>query len=365
MNWPSEGEFPVSVDLEMIKRAQAAGGGILASANYPAYNYCWFRDGAFAAYALDLWGEHDRAAAFHQWAANIVGRRAESLDRAALAARNARDPDPADLLHARYGDDGREGHEPWWNHQLDGSGVWLWALAEHLRLSRRRPSVELLRAAGQLAFYLDALARTPCADCWEENPEGRHTSSQAAVAAGLSAASRMGAYEPGLARSAELVGEVKWWARNGLLSKSFGREELDASLLWLGAPWEVLAADDPLWVATLEAIRGRLRRPGGGVYRYLADTFYGGGEWILLAGWLAINLARAGEEEEADELITWIDSTRLPDGALPEQVTTHALHPEETEEWVTRWGKVAAPLTWSHATRLTAQALMMTWGTER
>jgi len=357
----SAGLTPAGVDLEFVRRAQATGGGILAAANYPAYNYCWFRDGAFSAYALDLWGEHDRAAAFHRWAARMVERRAERLDRAAAAVRDGRLPDLADLLHARYGDDGREGREPWWNHQLDGSGAWLWALAEHFRMSRRRPGARVLRAAGVLASYIDALAGRPCADCWEENPDGRHTASQAAVAAGLSAASRMGAYEPGWARSAELVVELRGWARDGLLPKSVGRAELDASLLWLGAPWEVLAADDPLWVATLEAIRGLLRRPGGGVYRYLADTYYGGGEWILLAGWLAINLARAGEDEEADELIGWIESTRLSDGSLAEQVTACPLHPEETAKWVRRWGKAAAPLTWSHATQSTAQALMMTW----
>ena len=36
------------------------------------YRYAWLRDGAFCAYALDVVGEHDAAAAFHRWAASTI-----------------------------------------------------------------------------------------------------------------------------------------------------------------------------------------------------------------------------------------------------------------------------------------------------
>jgi GH15 family glucan-1,4-alpha-glucosidase len=347
----------LDVDLRALRQAQLPNGAILASTSFATYRYSWFRDGAFSAYALDLCGEHERAAAFHAWAASVVEARAQRLVRAAATARDGLIPDEGDLLHARYAPAGQEGEEHWLNHQLDGSGAWLWSVAEHARLSRRNLPSAVRRAAAAVARYLEALASLPCADCWEENSGGRHPSSLAAVAAGLRAAARTGICESGARRAEDLVCDLRAQAVGGFLPKSLGSKEVDSNLLWIGAPWEILAPDDPLWVATLGRIRAELRRPGGGVHRYLADTYYGGGEWILLAGWLAINLLRVGEEDEAEGLGRWVESARRSDGALPEQLTAHALHPTSVADWVSRWGPVATPLTWSHATQLTLQVV--------
>ena len=57
---------------------------------------------------------------------------------------------------------------------------------------------------------------------------------------------------------------------------------VDGSLLWLGVPFGVLPLDDPRIEATVEAVRRELTGPDGGIYRYRGDTYFGGGEWLLL-----------------------------------------------------------------------------------
>ena len=57
---------------------------------------------------------------------------------------------------------------------------------------------------------------------------------------------------------------------------------VDGSLLWLGVPFALVEVYDPTFRNTLTRIRQELVEPGGGVRRYLGDTFYGGSEWILL-----------------------------------------------------------------------------------
>ncbi|MFC7586623.1 hypothetical protein ACFQYP_24940 [Nonomuraea antimicrobica] len=80
----------------------------------------------------------------------------------------------------------------------------------------------------------------------------------------------------------------------------------------------------------------------------LADTFYGGGRWPLLAGFLGWNHARAGRRAEAQRYLDWMAAQATPAGDLPEQVSDLLLFPERRREWLDRWGTVATPLLWSH-----------------
>jgi len=43
--------------IDIILQNQASSGAYLASPNFPNYRFCWFRDGSFTAYAMDLIGE--------------------------------------------------------------------------------------------------------------------------------------------------------------------------------------------------------------------------------------------------------------------------------------------------------------------
>jgi GH15 family glucan-1,4-alpha-glucosidase len=133
-------------------------------------------------------------------------------------------------------------------------------------------------------------------------------------------------------------------------------DRVDGSLLWLSVPFGVLPPDDPHVAATIAAVEADLAGPGGGVYRYLGDTYYGGGQWLLLTSSLAWHLAVAGERAEALELNEWVKACALPNGDLPEQVTDHAQEAAMVDPWVRRWGPIATPLLWSHAMQLIAEA---------
>jgi GH15 family glucan-1,4-alpha-glucosidase len=258
---------------------------------------------------------------------------------------------------ARYTLDGRlepAGDEPWPNFQVDGYGMWLWALEAHLGGAplgaERVTTVELV------ARYLAATWRVRCYSCWEELDGGEHGSTLGAVVAGLDAAAR-------------LLGDDRWHAaadevRAALVGRfvhdgRFGRgpddPRLDGSLLWLAVPFGVLPGDDPLVTATVAGVRAELTGPGGGVYRYRGDTYYGGGQWLLLTSSLAWHLARTGDRDGAVAAQDWVRAQALPNGDLPEQTTDGAQVPGMIGEWVERWGQVATPLLWSHAMYLIAE----------
>jgi GH15 family glucan-1,4-alpha-glucosidase len=124
---------------------------------------------------------------------------------------------------------------------------------------------------------------------------------------------------------------------------------VDASLLGVATPYQLLSPDDPIMTATVARIEADLHCPGAGVHRYRADTYYGGGEWLLLSAWLGWYYVQVGETGRAHRLLDWVEAQRDADGHLPEQVATHLLSPEYYARWEARWGPVAKPLLWSHA----------------
>ena len=129
----------------------------------------------------------------------------------------------------------------------------------------------------------------------------------------------------------------------------------------MATPYRLLSPDDPIVQATVTRIEADLHCAGGGVHRYLADTYYGGGEWVLLAGWLGWYYAETGETARARELLRWIEAQADVGGHLPEQVSAHLLALDRFGEWEARWGPVAKPLLWSHAMYLIlCRALNMT-----
>jgi hypothetical protein len=99
----------------------------------PDYQFSWFRDGAFIAYALTLDGIHnmvphrvgmsgqwDSTLKFHQWSARIINERAGDLERTIQRAALGQPLILADTLNARYQDGGTAGPADWPN---DGDGI--------------------------------------------------------------------------------------------------------------------------------------------------------------------------------------------------------------------------------------------------
>ncbi len=343
--------------LEVILANQAPSGAYIASPNFPTYRYAWFRDGAFCAYAMDLAGEHESARRFHAWAAGVVNARRERVARAAAKAQRGEALLEDDILHTRFTLDGAEAptqerEGAWPNFQLDGFGTWLWALEQHQRLAQQPLPIAWLQAAGLAAQYLSALWQRPCYDCWEEFPEQVHTHTLAAIYGGLQAYAAL----TGSDQSAALTAIRAWvfdhcLSPSGYFLKFPGSQQVDASLVGLATPYRLAQPDDPRFLATLERIEQTLVF-GGGVHRYPSDSYYGGGEWLLLAGWLGWAWVEAGWPERASELLRWVEAQAGADGWLPEQVPASLIHPEHLARWEQRWGPIASPLLWSHAEHL-------------
>ena len=338
--------------VELILRLQDESGAYPASPSFSAYRgYSWFRDGAFIADAMSSAGEIDSASRFFDWCAGIL------TDRSALVAEivaraGTADPVPdQQMLATRFTFAGEEGNDDWWDFQLDGYGTWLWAVVEHA--NRHGLSLDRWRSAIELSVdYLCSSWPRACFDWWEEEVEEVHVSTLGCIAAGLAAAA------PSLddarnAASSAAVSEIQARIRDegladGHLAKWLGSTAVDASLLSIIHPLGVFAADEPIGTATIAAIDKQLNF-GGGVHRYLADSFFGGGQWPLLSCMLGLAFAAAGERDRALDQLRWAAHTATARGELPEQVAEHLLAPEKQQEWIDRWGTVATPLLWSHA----------------
>jgi len=337
----------------------------------PDYQFSWFRDGAYIAYALVLDGratslsykgsmaaQWESAARFHTWCAGLINARADRLERCIERANAGLPLVMTDVLNARYRSDGREGPDGWPEFQLDGPGTWLWSLSEFVKWTRTSPlPLAWEQAVILVARYLAALWRTPCYDCWEERGEDIHISTLGAIYAGLNAAWEM---VPGLDLGDTPQQIREFVLRHGLtpggeLAKSVGLDMVDANLLSVAVPHGLLSPDDPIMERTVARIERELHAPGSGVHRYLEDVYYGGGVWVLLALWLAWYYLEKGDTRRAEELIAWSENQADADCQLPEQVNTIMLAPSFYTTWVKQRGPIANPLLWTHAKYLIVQ----------
>ncbi|QLD11870.1 glycoside hydrolase family 15 protein [Microbacterium oleivorans] len=338
----------------VITSLQEPNGAYPASPTFSAYRgYCWFRDGSFIADGASAAGEAESATAFFDWCAMVIGRHAERI-RDIVAAASAGAPLPDDrMLPARFTFAGELGVDEWWDFQLDGYGTWLWAAADHA--ARHDLPVERWADAAALTVdYLLSSWERPCYDWWEEHSEHVHVSTLGCIAAGLEAAARSGLVTGERADAAHAGAErvrdriLASGVAEGHLTKWLGTDAVDGSLSSLIAPLGVVAPQSGLAAATRAALTTQLEN-GGGVYRFTADTFYGGGRWPLLSCFLGLSYAAAGDEAGARRLFAWAVGTATDDQLLPEQVDGELLAPERRQEWIERWGPVATPLLWSHA----------------
>lgn len=351
--------------LTVILQNQQPGGAYLACPVMPDYQFSWFRDGAYIAYALTVDGlktsaDHNYSMAaqwesaykFHSWCAERVNEREASLAQAVASGLSGEQPAPQHRLNARYRADGVEGPQEWPEFQLDGAGTWLWSLAEYLKATRFTPlPYEWERAVITTAHYLAALWRFPCYDCWEERGEDIHTSTLGAIYAGLKAVQVMIPELDFTATCADIRAFVLEHCLTpaGELAKSAGLDQIDANLLTVVLPHGMFAADDPIMLRTLARIERDLLAVTGGLHRHVEDVYYGGGAWVLLDLWRAWYYVELGQRDTARQILAWVESTADADGHLPEQVNTAMLAPEHYAPWVAERGTIANPLLWTHA----------------
>ena len=331
----------------VITEHQDDGGAYPAAPTFSAYKgYAWLRDGSFTAEGISRYGDVASAERFHDWVDGVLRRRRTQVDDLRAAVARGEVPTNEAMLPTRFTFDGKDGSDPWWDFQTDGYGLWLWAVVTHA--SRHGLEVSRWQAGIDVAVdYLVAFWDRPCYDWWEEHVEHRHVSTLGAIYGGLVAIAPFVSADvlTVAARIRALV--VAEGIVDGHLSKWLGSSTVDGSLPSCIVPFGLVAPSDDLAGTTLATVARDLGVEGG-VHRFTADVFYGGGQWILLSALLGWNLAVAGDRAGALRQLRWIADQADERGDLPEQVPHHLLHPGSRDEWIARWGTVATPLLWSH-----------------
>jgi isomaltose glucohydrolase len=268
--------------VEVILAGQSPSGAYVACPTFEVYGYAWLRDGCFVADAMREAGELESCDRFLDWCGRVILAR------------------PTGPWDARYTLDGEPDRSEWPKLQIDGLGLFLSTI-------RRRGSSRWEEPAALVHTWLEAHWGEPCIDWWEER-EGVHAA-------------------------------TLWCVGNGLDSDEIRREALaraedrvDASQLFIGTP------------ALVERVERSLVSDEFAVHRHLDDTYYGGGQWLLLTAMYGL-----AKPERAAGCLAWIEAHAQESGDLPEQAQDELLHPACYEPWVERWGAPPSPLLWSHA----------------
>jgi len=337
----------------VITREQRPQGAYPAAATFSAYaGYSWLRDSSFIAEGVSRYGDRQSADRFHSWADTVLECRTAQVAGIVAAATRGEPIPQADMLPTRFTYLGADGSEPWWDFQTDGYGMWLWSAVTHA--DRHSADLERWRTGLELATdYLNAVWDHPCYDWWEEHVEHRHVSTLGAIYGGLTAIAASGLLDTGrTAKAIETAGRIRTLVDtegvvDGHLAKWLGSDAVDGSLPACIVPFGLVDPGGTLAAGTLAAVSRDLDVDGG-VHRYRADVFYGGGQWILLSALLGWNAAAHGDIDSAMRHLRWIAAQTDAAGDLPEQVPGHLLHPQSRDEWIARWGQVASPLLWSH-----------------
>lgn len=361
-----------SRSIQIIRENQTKWGSYIASPAFPTYHFSWLRDGSYIAYAMDLAGEHESAKAFYRWLGATIDRYAGKVNVIETTLKKGLKIHPDQALHTRFTYDGLEDapNKGWGNFQIDGYGTWLWGLSEHVHQTGDYSLLQDLIASIRTTIrFIQLTWKLPNYDCWEEFPEYMHTYSLSCIYGGLHSVQTLineGKLSLDGVDVSNLANEVhSFIMQNGIVdgvavkyiqpqsgdipAKAIPASGLDASLMGLDFPNQVLPKDSPILAATYKGIEEKLLRPNGGIYRYLGDVYYGGGEWILLTAWLGMHYVDSGKKEEAVALMNWIEAQADAELNLPEQVNDNLLFPEHYQPWMKKWGPVAKPLLWSHA----------------
>ena len=359
----------------LIAWNQHPSGGYIASPLFSQYGFSWLRDGSFIAYAMDCAGEPGSAELFYDWVRRIIEGKAGYIRELVEKKKRGEAPKRHEMLHTRYYADGRDDTNSEWGHfQLDGYGAWLWGLAEHLeRTGHNSLPAKYRMSVEATCDYLRTFWLMPNFDCWEEHPDQVHTSTLACVYGGLKRIAKLDHSEVLEACCCEIMAFimermvhpeghfVKYITpvyRDGAMIFDIGHPGVDASLLWLCEPFGVVSADHPAFQATLGRIERELQTEQGGVRRYAEDTYYGGGEWLLLTAWYGWIQLRLGSRKNAERSLSWIVSKADALQRLPEQVPDALASREGYDAWVNRWGTPALPLLWSHAMYLVLYSML-------
>jgi len=307
------------------------------------YRYCWIRDAAFVVRALNRLGATRSMEEYLRYIFNLAVAADGSLA-PVYGIHFERELIEREAEHlAGYRGMGpvRVGNDAWRQNQHDAYGSVVLA-AIQLFFDRRlavpgdAAAFARLEHAGEIAWRMHD---QPDAGLWEFRGRAAvHTYSSVMSWAACDRLARI-ATHLGLDERAAFWSDRAKHVRDLILAKAvhpehgyfvdaFGGEQLDASLLLL-ADLDFIAADDPRFRATVDAI-GRTLRRGSHMFRYIAPDDFGTPEtsFTICSFWYVDALAATGRVDEARREFEELLARRNHLGLLSEDV-----HPETGELW--------------------------------
>ena len=306
------------------------------------YRYCWLRDAAFVVRALNRLGATRSMEEFLRYIFNIATHDGSLQPLYGIGFEETLDEREVESL-AGYRGMGpvRCGNLAWIQKQHDVYGSVVLASTQ-LFFDQRlvdpgdAHTFARLEPLGERAF---ALYEVPDAGLWEFRGRAEvHTYTAAMcwaacdrlarIALRLGLDERAGYWRERADAIRARTLECAWRADANHFSASFQSDYLDASLLLL-ADIGFVAADDPRYVATVEAIGAQLRH-GDGVFRYVAPDDFGTPEtsFTICTFWYIDALAAIGRMDEARELFERVLARRNALGLLSEDMAF-----EDGEGW--------------------------------
>jgi GH15 family glucan-1,4-alpha-glucosidase len=294
------------------------------------YRYTWIRDATLTLTSMFVLGFTEEADAFKEWLERTGAGRPEDLQ--IMYGIGGERSLPERELNTLAGHRGsgpvRVGNGAVKQMQLDAYGQILEAAYLYGKAGGDLTDSNWTFIRG-LADNVCERWRDPDQGIWEMRDEPRHfTHSKLNCWIALDRAAR-------IAKARGLDAPVERWekerdaarayvlqeaAPDGWFHQAAGHAVPDAATLLVAASG-LVATDDPLSLATIDAVRGSLEK-GGLLYRYDSPDGLEGGEgaFLLCSFWLLDNLIHAGRLDEADELLHRLLSFSNDVGLLAEEV---------------------------------------------
>lgn len=321
-------------------------GGIVAANStmqyYPKdaknYFYVWPRDASFTCLAADAIGLKNISVDFFNWLLN----RAEGWEKTGL-------------FYEKYYPNGLKALKKFQPGQV---GMVLFAAYNHFK--NNLSNIEKYRklfvnsAQGICKVWNNDHFIINTNDIWEErltfpDIKDNFSYSLAACIKGLLSANKLFPNKK-YVKTANQMKQIliKAAREEGYFFRSFGRlddKRIDASLLGLVWPFEIVKADSPLAKKTIKLIEDKIVK-NYGVYRYEHDDYggwifetldrkKGAGYWPLLNFWMSIVLNKMGKKKKS--LKYYNKAVNSADKFIPEQIFNNNIQ------------KSVSPLCWSHA----------------
>jgi GH15 family glucan-1,4-alpha-glucosidase len=301
------------------------------------YRYCWIRDSFFVIRVLNAIGVTRTMEDYIRFITDIVDdARDDGIQPVYGISResNLDESIAGDLAGYRGMGPVRIGNQAFVQVQHDVYGGLVLACTHVFfdkRLIRQTANAALFEQLEALGERAEAVFDTPDAGPWELRTSAAvHTFSAmmswaacdrlAKIAAALGRTDRVERWRSSADRLRAIILERAWSSRRKALASTFDGHEIDAILL-LAEPLGFLAADDPRFRMTVEAIGAELKR-GDFLFRYVVADDFGRPEtaFTICTFWYIDALVALGRREEARALFEKMLARRNSHGLLSEDI---------------------------------------------